>query len=506
MANETEVPKLSKEDKKILVTKFFEENNFVQSNIESFNDFIDWRLQKLIDELGEATPSVIPPEAEEVKIVFGSVRVEKPSIVEADGTKWKILPVEARIRNLTYAAPVYLEVSLVIDGKERERTEVQICDLPIMLKSKYCYLNGLSKEELIAAGEDPYDPGGYFIVNGTERTLVLLEDLAANTIFVQKEKSGPITHTANIYSASELYKIPHSLERTKEGIFLLTFGSNKRIPVILVLKALGLTKDADIASEINVEDDDIYINLIENVEVRTEEAAQDAIGQEMGIMMPKEQRVDKVRNILDNFLLPHVGLEPEKRLAKAKYLCRVIKKLLLLKKGKIKKDDKDHYQNKRVRMAGDLLEDLFRQNLRILVNDMLYIFQRSVRRGKILPLNAIVRTKFLSDRIKSALATGNWTANRQGLSQRLDRENALASLSHLQRVVSLLEAQRESFDARMLHSTNWSRLCAIESPEGKHIGLRKNLALLATITPEVGIEETKANLNVLTTLGLKLYE
>jgi len=159
--------------------------------------------------------------------------------------------------------------------------------------------------------------------------------------------------------------------------------------------------------------------------------------------------------------------------------------------------------NKRVRLSGDLLEDLFRQNLRILVNDMLYIFQRSVRRGKILPVSAIVRTKFLSDRIKSALATGNWTANRQGLSQRLDRENALATLSHLQRVVSLLEAQRESFDARMLHSTNWGRLCALESPEGKHIGLRKNLALLATITPELKKEEVKANLNALMALGLK---
>ncbi|HKZ50052.1 MAG TPA: DNA-directed RNA polymerase subunit B'' [Candidatus Nanoarchaeia archaeon] len=495
---------IANEDKNLLVKKFLEENNFVQHNIESFNNFIEWRLQKLIDEVAEATPSVIPPEAEEVKIVFGKIRIEKPSIIEADGTKWKVLPVEARVRNLTYCAPVFIEVGLVIDGKERERSEVQICEFPIMLKSKYCYLNNLSRDELIAAGEDPYDPGGYFIINGTERTLVLLEDLAANTIFVQREKSGPITHKANVYSASELYKIPHTVERTKEGIYLVSFGSNKRVPLVLVLKALGLSKDADIASAISVNDDDVYINLIEFVEIRTEDAALDAIGNEIGIMMPKEQRVERVQHILDSFLLPHAGNMPENRMNKALYLCKAAKKLLLLKQGKIKKDDKDHYQNKRVRMAGDLLEDLFRQNLRILVNDMLYIFQRSVRRGKLPPLNAIVRTKFLSDRIKSALATGNWTGNRQGVSQRLDRENAIATLSHLQRVVSLLEAQRESFDARQLHNTHWGRLCALESPEGKHIGLRKNLALLATVTPELGVEENKANLNALTSLGLKL--
>ena len=494
---------ISKEDRNILVRKFLEENNFVLHNIESFNNFIEWRLQKLIDELGEATPSVIPPEAEEVKLVFGKVRMEKPSIIEADGTKWKVLPVEARVRNLTYAAPVFMEMSLIIDGKERERAEVQVCELPIMLKSKYCYLNNLSKDELIAAGEDPFDPGGYFVINGTERTLVLLEDLAPNTIFVQKEKSGPVTHYASVYSASDMYKIPHKVERTKEGIWLLSFGSNKRIPLVMILKALGLLKDADIASAIGVQDDDVYINLIEYVDLRTEETTQDRIGEEIGIMMPKEQRVERIKHILDNFLLPHIGASPDVRMKKALYLCKAVKKLQLLKQGKIKKDDKDHYQNKRVRMAGDLLEDLFRQNLRILVNDMLYIFQRSVRRGKTPPLNAIVRTKFLSDRIKSALATGNWTANRQGVSQRLDRENALATLSHLQRVVSLLEAQRESFEARQLHSTHWGRLCALESPEGKHIGLRKNLTLLATIAPELGSEETKANLNVLTTLGLK---
>src|SRR3972149_1344255 len=301
---------INREDKNLLVKKFLEENNFVQHNIESFNNFIDWRLQKLIDEIGEATPSVIPPEAEEVKIVFGKIRIEKPSIIEADGTKWKVLPVEARVRNLTYCAPVFIEVGLVIDGKERERAEVQVCELPIMLKSKYCYLNNLSRDELIAAGEDPYDPGGYFIINGTERTLVLLEDLAANTIFVQREKSGPITHKADVYNGIELYKIPHTVERTKEGIYLVSFGSNKRVPLVLVLKALGLSKDADIASAISVNDDDVYINLIEFVEIRTEDAALDAIGNEIGIMMPQEQRVERGQHILDSFLLPHAGNMP----------------------------------------------------------------------------------------------------------------------------------------------------------------------------------------------------
>ena len=499
--------KLTKLDKVALVQRYFGEHNFVQPSIDSFDGFIEWRLQKLVDQIGVAIPAVIPPEAEEVKLVFGKIRIEKPAIIEADGAKRKLLPAEARMRSLNYAAPVFLEISLVIDGKERERQEVQICDLPIMLKSKYCYLHGLSKEELIAVGEDPLDPSGYFIVNGTERTLVLLEDLAANTIFVSKDK-GPITHKSNIYSASDQYKIPHVIERTKEGTYLLSFAGNKRLPLFVMFKALSYAKDAEIPNLIGLSevDEDIYINLLGHVDIRTENAAQDFIGKEMGMILPPEQRVERVQHILDNFLLTHIGSKPEDRAAKARYLGRVIKKIILLKQKKIKADKKDHYANKRVRMSGDLLEDLFRANLKILVNDMLYIFQRGVRRGKILSISSIVRTKFLSERIRSALATGNWTANRQGVSQRLDRENALATLSHLQRVSSLLEASRESFEARELHPTHWGRLCPLESPEGKHIGLRKNLALLAVVTPELKKDEVEENFKLLEQLGLKKFE
>ena len=162
-----------------------------------------------------------------------------------------------------------------------------------------------------------------------------------------------------------------------------------------------------------------------------------------------------------------------------------------MKQGKLKKDDKDHYQNKRVRMAGDLLEDLFRQNFRILVNDMLYIFQRGVRRGKVLPLSAIIRTKFLSDRIKSALATGNWGRGRVGITQLLDRTNYISTISHLRRLQSPLSRSQPNFEARDLHPTHWGRLCPNETPEGSNCGLVKNLALSASISVGVNPEKIK---------------
>lgn len=145
--------------------------------------------------------------------------------------------------------------------------------------------------------------------------------------------------------------------------------------------------------------------------------------------------------------------------------------------------------------------DLFRVNLRTLVNDLLYNFQRLVKRGKFSSLKIIIRDKLLTSRIKSAMATGTWVGGRKGVSQNIDRANFLASISHLQRIVSLLSSSQENFKARALHSTHWGRLCPIETPEGTSIGLRKNLAILANVSSEVVNEEKL--LKLLENCGLK---
>ena len=316
-------------NKKLLTEKYFEENKLIQSNIDSFDSFIDWRLQSIIDDQKYAIPAVIPPDVEEVKFEFGAIRVAKPEIVEADGAKRQLLPMEARIRSLTYSAAVFIEVGLIIDGKERERAEVQICDLPIMLKSKLCHLNGMSPDELITAGEDPDDPGGYFIIDGTERVLVLLEDLAPNQIFVKNEKTGPITHKARIFSTSESYRIPHSIDRSKEGLFLLSFTVFNKIPFAVVMKALGLIKDKDIVDAIGMElTDDLYINIYEFIDIKTQKDAQEFIARSLHLALPKDRKIQRVTYMLDNLLLPHVGKTTADRLNKAYFIGRMIKKLV----------------------------------------------------------------------------------------------------------------------------------------------------------------------------------
>ena len=122
---------------KILIQKYFEEQSFVDSDIESFNHFVDKELQNIIEENKEIVPTIIPHNIDDFKIKFDKIWVTKPEITEADGSKRKIFPIEARLRKITYSSPIFIDVSAHINGVQRESFTTQIGNLPIMLKSKW---------------------------------------------------------------------------------------------------------------------------------------------------------------------------------------------------------------------------------------------------------------------------------------------------------------------------------------------------------------------------------
>ena len=285
-------------------------------------------------------------------------------------------------------------------------------------------------------------------------------------------------------------------------IFYITFTRIKRVPLVIIIKALGLTKDEEIMNFVSREKqyDEVIVNLYEFVNIKTEEEALDFLAKRSGITQSKELRIERMQEILDRYLLPHLGTEPKDRINKAVNLCKMMKKHIRVARGEIGVDDKDHYMNKRLKLAGDLLSDLLRVNLKVLINDLLYNFQRIVKRGKFPSIKVIIRDKLLTQRIYSSMATGSWVGGRKGISQRIQRLNFLETLSHLQRVVSPLSASQENFEARELHGTHLGRLCPIETPEGTNIGLRKNLALLANVSTDYPEDEIIKSLK---DMGLK---
>lgn len=489
------------DDPQLLLKKFFEENSLIQSDLESFNTFVEEGLNQILEENRIIEPTIIPPNVDDFKIRLDNIWVTKPKITEADGSERDILPSEARLRKMSYSAPVYMEVSAHINGIQKEDFKLQIGNLPIMLKSKFCHLNNMNKEELIKAGEDPYDPGGYFIINGTEKVLVKIEDLASNRLMIERETTGLSPFVGKVFSERGSYKIPHQFEKLKDGMFYLTFTRVKRIPVVLLVKALGMLRDDEIMKSVDLENsNELFVNLFEFVDIKEREDALDAVAKKIGITQSREIRIQRVEEILDKYLFPHLGISEEDRLFKAVNVCRYLKQYIQTIQGKLPVTDKDHYSNKRLKLSGDLLADLFRVNMKVLIGDLLYNFQRIVKRGKIPSIKVIIREKLLTQRIYSSMATGNWVGNRTGVSQRISRQNFLELISSLQRVVSPLSSSQENFEARALHSTHLGRLCPSETPEGSNIGLRKNMAILSSVSQEVNEEELVKSLK---TIGLE---
>ncbi|MBU0457688.1 MAG: DNA-directed RNA polymerase subunit B'' [Nanoarchaeota archaeon] len=487
-------------NRSILIKKYFEEKKFVESNIQSFNNLISRGLQEVIEENKEAEPAIIPHNIEKFKIRFGRMTVGKPEITEADGSKRPIYPMEARLRKISYSAPINLEISTYINDVQRENFIAEVGKIPIMLRSKYCHLHGLSNEDLIKKGEDSTDPGGYFIINGTEKVIVTVEDLAGNNFMVE-ENAG--SFNGRFFATKGSYKIPHTFEMKKDGIYYMTFTRVKSMPIIVVLKALGLVKDEEIMKAISTEKnyEEIILNLFEFVDIKTQDDAIDYIAKRIGVAQARDVRMDRTKEIIDKYLLPNIGIDSSTRHVKAQNVCKMLKKFIDVSNGNRPVDDKDHYMNKRLRMSGDLLIDLFRVNFKILVGDILYNFQRIIKRGKLPSIRVIIRGKLLTSRLYSSMATGEWVGGRQGISQRMSRTNFLDMISHLQRVVSPLSTSQENFAARALHCTHIGRLCPIETPEGTNIGLRKNLAMLCSISQSTDEEKL---LEQIKNLGLNL--
>ena len=259
-----------------------------------------------------------------------------------------------------------------------------------------------------------------------------------------------------------------------------------------LIRALGLESDKDIASVVSLVD--IIQNQLEGSfekagDVPTPKDAIVYISKRIAPGMLEEFQIKRAETLLDWGLLPHLGKHPENRKEKAFFLGEAACKLIELKLGWIEPDDKDHYGNKVIKFAGQMLADLFRTAFRNLVRDMKYQLERSGQKRGLNAVAAAIRPGIISDKLNNAIATGNWGRGRVGVTQLLDRTNYLSTISHLRRVQSPLSRTQPNFEARDLHSTHFGRICPAETPEGSNCGLVKNLALSAIISQNVPSED-----------------
>ena len=472
-----------------LSKEFIRDSGLVHQHIDSYNDFVERGLQAIVDEVGE-----IPIDIGDypLRIRLGKIEIGTPRVIEVDGTERSIYPAEARIRNLTYAAPLHMEMIPVIGEREGQPEMVYVGDLPVMLKSRLCLLSKLGADELVGVGEDPLDPGGYFIVNGSERVIVALEDLAANRILVDIEHTGVNpTYKAKIFSTTVGFRARIECALKSDGAVYVTMpGIPSDLPFMILMRALGHESDAKIAELVTPDpsvQDELEGSFEKSLEATNTRDALLYLGNRLAPGQMDEYRLKKAESVLDRNFLPHLGRLSADRKEKALFLAEIATRIIEVKLGRRNPDDKDHYANKRLKLAGSLLAELFRISFRNLTRDLKYQLERiTIRRHIEFSIANAIRPGIITERVQHAIATGNWVRGRIGVTQLLDRTNFISTLSHLRRLQSPLSRSQPNLEARDLHPTHYGRLCPDETPEGSNCGLVKNLALSSNIS--VGID------------------
>ena len=474
-----------------IIHNILQKEGVARQHLNSYGEFIERGLQSIIDEVGE-----IEVETAEYpyKIRLGKIKLQQPRIMELDGSVTHVAPVEARLRNLTYGSPIMLECSIVEDEKILESRFIHIGDIPVMVKSNACILHNLPETKLIELGEDPKDPGGYFVINGSERVIIGLEDLSYNKIIVDTEETtGNLVYKAKVYSSIVGYRAKLELIMRPDGSIVAKIpGSPVDIPLITLIRALGLESDKDIADGVSLNSiiqDELEPSFEKAGEIITSRDAIVYISKRIAPGMLEEFQIKRAETLLDWGLLPHLGKNPENRNEKALFLGEATCKLIELRLNLVASDDKDHYGNKVIKFAGQMLADLYRTAFRNLVRDMKYQLERSGQKRGINAVAAAVRPGIISDKLNNAIATGNWGRGRVGVTQLLDRTNYISTISHLRRIQSPLSRSQPNFEARDLHSTHFGRICPAETPEGSNCGLVKNIALSSIISVSVSVSE-----------------
>jgi len=520
----------------IVISAYFDEKGLVRQQLDSFDEFIQMNVQRIVEDSpmidlqGEAQHSHGEIEAPTRYLVkFEQIYMSAPTHWEKDGAPVPLMPNEARLRNLTYAAPLYVDITKrvvkggtggggeaedpddpEVDATESQHNKAFIGKIPIMLRSAYCVLSNKVERDLTELNECPLDPGGYFIINGSEKVLIAQEKMATNTVYVFSMKNSRYAYKTEIRSVLEHSSRPTStlwvnmLARGGQNIKKSAIGQRivgvlpyikQEIPIMIVFRALGFVADRDILEHVIYDFDDpelmemVKPSLDEAFVIQEQNVALNHIGSrgaKPGVT--KDKRIKYAREILQKEMLPHVGISDFCETRKAYFLGYMVHRLLLAALGRRELDDRDHYGNKRLDLAGPLLAFLFRGLFRTLIKEMRMYAQKFIDKGKDFNVELAFKMSTISDGLKYSLATGNWGDQkkahqaRAGVSQVLNRLTFASTLSHLRRINSPIGRDGKLAKPRQLHNTLWGMICPAETPEGGAVGLVKNLALMAYVS------------------------
>ena len=515
-------------------------DRLVRHQLESYNNFVGYQITKTIEMFNPvhiASEQDYDPNVKkhslELFITFENFNIYRPQIYENNGAIKLMFPQEARLRNFTYASAMTVDINIkyvVRTGKELENVQtfyrtlhkIHIGKLPIMLKSNICVLNQYKHVDYSQTGECRFDAGGYFIINGSEKTVLGQERAAENKVYCFNISKN----NTKYHWLAEIKSVPDFKCISPKQINMMVSSKNngfgyaihiqiprvkQPIPLFIVFRALGIISDKEICEKILLDiESDVNAPLLDALQASIMEANKHLTQEESiryitsyamftPMNMDKEtgakKKLEFTMEILNNDLFPHC----HNAIEKIYFLGYMANKLLKTSFKMLKVDDRDSYINKRVDLTGTLLNNLYRNYFNKLVKDMEKQIIREINTGSwrskddyenivnFTNIYKIIKSTTIENGIKRALATGdfcikNTNSNKVGVAQVLNRLTYVSSLSHARRISTPTDKSGKLIPPRKLHNTSWGYVCVAETPEGQSVGVVKNLSYMTHIT------------------------
>lgn len=492
----------------------------------SYNKFIDETIPDFLKNSEHVfTESVTEQRIIKHKFEFTNIRADTPKMSnDVD----PLFPSDARKLMLSYQMSIYADVTQyreIVDinstGKSKIKKEkighteenMVVMTVPTMLRSKYCNLNVHAED---AIDECRYDPGGYFIINGSEKIVISQDKMIPNTPLVfMKKGSNASYHVVQVNSTSDdLSNMMQtvSIRLKKDGVMVMKFPILYEVNPMIVFRALGIETDADIA-EICVYDKTDYhmLDLVRTsldncfndnregsrIKIRTREEAIDYLITKMKVVrkytetsqsVKHEQKRLHLLQLLKSSLLPHItGTSEHPYKEKALYMGYMINKLLKVELGREEVHNRDSYNNKRVANINELLGEIMVQHYKSNISECNKKFMDWMK-DKIAteePHNVIhhFKASVFEQGFKTALMLGNWP-RAKGVSQMLSRISYMQFISFLSRIDSQSTSKSSSklTKPRQTDPSSVPFLCVVQTPEHAKIGMIKHLSLIGSIT------------------------
>jgi DNA-directed RNA polymerase II subunit RPB2 len=511
----------------------------VKHQIESYNNFVNCQIQKTISMFNPVhicSEHDYDPQSKKYKlelfVTFEGFNIYRAQIHENNGATKLMFPEEARNRNFTYAGNMSINMNIkyiIRRGVMLESEEIfyklipniSIGKLPIMLKSSICVLEQYKHISPNINGECRMDSGGYFIINGSEKTCLGQERAAENSVqcFNISKNNSKWGWLAEIKSVPDFKCIsPKQISLMTElrnngfghSIYIQIPRVKIPLPLFVVFRALGIISDEAICKMIVLDIKNTQTDILKAIQASIVDATkyttqEDSLKYISGNVMYTPMNMDKeagtrkkrefALEILNNDLFPHCKTDTQRKY----FLGYMANRLIRVSLGIDEVDDRDSYLNKRIDLTGTLLNNLFRNYFNKMVKDMQKQIIREINTGSWKStddyesiinktnLCKIIKASTIENGLKRSLATGDFgvkhsTTNKVGVAQVLNRLTYISSLSHLRRINTPIDKSGKLIPPRKLHPTSWGFLCPAETPEGGSVGVVKNLSYMTHVT------------------------